>query len=137
MGQQQLLLLVLGIVVVAIAVVVGIHQFGERFRAEQADDLLNRNVHIAQEAINWRGRATIFAGGGGGAFDPLATDGLTRLGFEEGDINGTYAISSASGTTLEIVGVSTRFEGVGAYVRINGDDIDSTAIAFDGTIALP
>ncbi len=137
MGQQQLLLLVLGVIIVGIAVVLGITMFDERFRAEQADDLLNRNVHIAQEAINWRGRATIFAGGGGGAFDPLATDGLERLGFEDGDINGTYAISTASGTTLEIVGVSTRFEGIGAYVRITGDEIDSTAIAFDGTIALP
>ena len=60
-----------------------------------------------------------------------------RLVFEVEDPNGTYAIATASGTTLEIVGVSTRFDGVGAYVRINGDVIDSTAVAFDGTIGLP
>jgi len=137
MGQQQLLLLVLGIIIVGLAVVLGITVFGERFRAEQADDLLNRNVHIAQEAINWRARATVFAGGGGGAFDPLGTDGLERLGFGETDINGEYAIQSASGTTLEIVGVSTRFHGVGAYVRISGNEIDSTAVSFSGEIALP
>jgi hypothetical protein len=137
MGQQQLLLLVIGVIVVALGVLLGIQLFGERFRAEQADNLLNRNVHIAQEAINWRGRAQVFAGGGGGGFDPLAIDGLARLGFEVDDPNGTYAIATASGTTLEIVGVSTRFDGVGAYVRINGNVIDSTAVAFDGTIALP
>jgi hypothetical protein len=137
MGQQQLLLLVLAVIVVAIAVVLGAFVFGERFRAEQGDSLLNRNVHIAQEAINWRGRATIFAGGGGGAFDPLSTNGLQRLGFEESDINGEFAIATASGTTLEIVGVSTRFDGVGAYVRIVGDEIDSTAVRYDGSITLP
>jgi hypothetical protein len=137
MGQQQLLLLVLTVIVVAIAVVLGTVVFGERFRAEQGDSLLNRNVHIAQEAINWRGRALIFAGGGGGSFDPLATDGLQRLGFEDADINGEFAIASASGTTLEIVAVSTRFDGLGAYVRISGDEIDSTAIRHDGSIALP
>jgi hypothetical protein len=137
MGQQQILLLIMAVIVVGIAVLLGIHLFSERFRAEQGDSLLNRNVHIAQEAINWRGRATIFAGGGGGSFDPLGTDGLERLGFEESDPNGEYGIQTASGTTLEIVSVSTRFNGLGAYVRIVGDVIDSTAISYDGDFELP
>jgi hypothetical protein len=137
MGQQQLLLLVMAVIVVGIAVILGMHLFRERFRAEQGDSLLNRNVQIAQEAINWRGRATVFAGGGGGSFDPLATNGLATLGFEPSDANGEYRIRTASGTTLEIVGVSTRFAGLGAYVRITGDAIDSTAVSYGGEISLP
>ena len=47
------------------------------------------------------------------------------------------AILSASGTTLEIVGVSTSAPGVGAYVRVEGNEIVETRVALDGSITLP
>jgi len=137
MGQQQLLLLVLGVVVVGIAVIFGVYLFDERYRLQSGDDLLNRNVQIAQEAANWRGRSLIHGGGGGGSFDALATGGIGALGLNDTDANGQYAILSASGVTLEVVGVSTRYEGVGAYARIVANNIDSTAVRYDGSISLP
>ena len=136
MGQQQLLLLVLGIIIVGLAVFVGINIFNQQTLTNQADDVLSRNVRIAQEAVNWRGRALMYGGGGNGTFDSLATQGLDVLGVN--DVSYTQlAIQSASGLTLEIVGVSTLDRSIGSYVRLNGNVIDSTAVRTDGSIRLP
>ena len=137
MGQQQLLLLVLGIVIVGLATVFGVFVFQEQSRRHTGDDLLSRNVTIAQEAVNWRGRSSVHGGGGGGNFNPLADDGFVKLGMSASVATGDFAIVSANGQVLEVVGVSRRFPDVGAYVRLSGDDIDSTAVRYDGTIELP
>jgi hypothetical protein len=137
MGHQQLLLLVLAIVIVGLAFFMGVFVFNEEMRQSQADDVMNRNVRIAQEAVNWRGRSRIHGGGGGGAFDPLATDGLETLGVADEIPYAAHAIITASGNVFEVVGVSTSHPEVGAYVRVNGDEIDSTAVSVDGGITLP
>ncbi|MEM6326252.1 MAG: hypothetical protein AAF791_03955 [Bacteroidota bacterium] len=139
MGQQQLLLLVLSLVIVGLAVVVGIQVWNEASRKDRADDLMNQNVRLAQEAIQWRGRDEIYGGGGGAGatFDPLASGGLTTMGVSASTLTTEHAIQSASGNVLEIVGVSTTFPNIGAYVRIQGDDIDSTSIQYDGSITIP
>lgn len=137
MGTQQLFLLVLGIVIVGVAVIAGVSSFRQQSKANQADDALSRTVRIAQEAVNWRGRAEAFGGGGGGAFDDLATDGMEKLGIGESPAYTVHGIQSASGRVIEIVGVSTLDPEVGAYVRVNGNTIDSTATRLDGSITLP
>ena len=53
MGQQQLLLLVLGIVIVGLAVVVGIQAFGENQRKANNDALINDGIRIASDAQAW------------------------------------------------------------------------------------
>ena len=50
MGQQQLLLLVLGIVIVGLAVVVGIQAFSENQKKSNADALVNDAIRIASYA---------------------------------------------------------------------------------------
>ena len=47
MGQQQLLLLVLGIVIVGLAVVVGIQAFSENQKQANADQMVNDAIRIA------------------------------------------------------------------------------------------
>ena len=49
MGQQQLLLLVLGIVIVGLAVVVGIQAFSENQKKANADATVNDAIRIASE----------------------------------------------------------------------------------------
>ena len=137
MGTQQLFLLVLCIVIVGLAVIGGVGTFKQQSKANQADDTLSRSVRIAQEAVNWRGRAGAFGGGGGGSFTPLAIDGLSQLGIGDAPAYTQHAIQSANGDILEIVGVSTLDPDVGAYVRVNGTIIDSTATRLDGSIVLP
>ena len=70
MGQQQLLLLVLGIVIVGLAVVVGIQAFGENQKKSNQDALVNDGVRFASDAQAWALKPAAF-GGGSGAFTGL------------------------------------------------------------------
>ena len=109
MGQQQLLLLVLGIVIVGLAVVVGIQAFGENQKKANADALVNDGVRIASDAQAWVLKPTAFGGGNG---DPTNVE-LSSLGYEvTGDpetysnLNGDFTLS-ATGTSVIIAGANT------------------------------
>ena len=118
MGQQQLLLLVLGIVIVGLAVVVGIQAFSENQKKANADALVNDVIRIASDAQAWKLKPQAFGGGASVA----GWTGLTlqQLGYTVGDntytahtagaaeyenLNGTFAISNTGGT-LTIVATS-------------------------------
>ena len=79
MGQQQLLLLVLGIVIVGLAVVLGIQQFGEGGRKAELDRLSADAVRMASGAVAWRSTPTSLGGGQGAT--SFAAFGLANLGF--------------------------------------------------------
>ncbi|MEZ4698971.1 MAG: hypothetical protein R2834_01475 [Rhodothermales bacterium] len=64
MGQQQLLLLVLALVVVGLAIVGGIEAMGYYRKRFNADALSQTSVRIAAEAQAWLFRPTAFGGGG-------------------------------------------------------------------------
>ena len=62
MGQQQLLLLVLGIVIVAFAVVSGLFIFEENLKKSNAESLVSDAVDIATAAQAWKSRPASFGG---------------------------------------------------------------------------
>ena len=103
MGQQQLLLLVLGIVIVGIAVAVGITTFTENRRQAAGDDLILTSTRIAADGITWTIHAAALGGGGG---DP---SGMTfeALGYTV-DGSGNYVsgdgvyTSTATATSIVI-----------------------------------
>lgn len=114
MGQQQLLLLVLGIVIVGLAVVVGIQAFSENQKKANADALVNDAIRIASDAQAWMLKPTAFGGGGNSCAATCDWTGadFAQLGYATGstggysNLNGEFTIS-ASGATLTIVGTST------------------------------
>ncbi len=136
MGQQQILMLVLAIVIVSIAVYIGIDFFGEMIRQRHADLLVNHAVHVASEAVTWRAKGSTFLGGGENYSD-LDTDGMAKLLMAPDRIPGTFEITTASGDDLEVTGVSTDFPEIGVRVVVEGQDIVDTIIAYDGSITLP
>ena len=77
MGQQQLLLLVLGIVIVGLAVVVGIQAFGENQKKATSDAITNDVIRVASDAQAWALKPAAF-GGGNGVFTGLT---LAKLGY--------------------------------------------------------
>ena len=91
MGQQQLLLLVLGIVIVGLAVVVGINAFSTNLTKSQADALVSDALRIASDAQAWATKP-VQAGGGGGpdALASLEMGGFARLGFQTSGSLGAY-----------------------------------------------
>ncbi|MDA0875367.1 MAG: GspE/PulE family protein [Bacteroidetes bacterium] len=83
MGQQQLLLLVLGIVIVGLAVVVGIQAFSENQKQANADQMVNDAIRIASDAQAWKLKPGAF-GGGASATNWTGLD-FGQIGYAEGD----------------------------------------------------
>ena len=126
MGQQQLLLLVLGIVIVGLAVVVGIQAFSENQKQANADQMVNDAIRIASDAQAWKLKPGAF-GGGASATNWTGLD-FGQIGYAVGDnnltahtaeatdyenLNAAYALS-ASGGTLTITGNSYEPDGTTA-----------------------
>ncbi len=80
MGQQQLLLLVLGIVIVGLAVTVGLSAFEEHTRKAQIDTYTEEAVRLASRALAWKASAEA-SGGGQNAYAMTGLT-LTTLGYD-------------------------------------------------------
>ena len=129
MGQQQLLLLVLGIVIVGLAVVVGIQAFGENQKKANSDALVNDAVRIASDGQAWKLKPAAF-GGGADSADPDNEDftGITlaQLGYELNssnrydNLNGEFNIVGADGS-LTITGCSAA-NGNQVVVTVGGTE---------------
>ena len=104
MGQQQLLLLVLGIVIVGLAVVVGIQAFGENQAKANADALVNDGVRIASDAQAWKLKPQAF--GGGADADGFAGLTLSQLGYSDpyGNLNGTWEFTQNDNAAFVVQG---------------------------------
>lgn len=133
MGQQQLLLLVLGIVIVGLAVVVGIQAFGENQKKANADAIVNDVIRIASDAQAWNLKPTAF-GGGNGAFTgvDLQKLGYTATGsgaaMNYNNLNGDFRITTVAAGSITIVGCNAaRGNRVQATVSGTGpSDITTT-----------
>lgn len=134
MGQQQLLLIILGVIVVGIAVAVGITMFTDNAVNANRDAVTNDLVNLAARAQQYYRRPTAL-GGGGNNFTGLTADdaGLKKLTNRPTNANGTYSITSAgTGTGLTIQGVGTESVSEGQYVtmeiHVSNSKADSVAL---------
>ena len=116
MGQQQLLLLVLGIVIVGIAIIVGINAYSENNTRANWDALLQDGLRMASDAQSWKGKPELF----GGSPDATKTDTLdfsladfhqmsyagvriTNAGLCYSNLNGVFGLEPtlAAGLTID------------------------------------
>jgi hypothetical protein len=105
MGQQQLLLIILGVLIVGIAIAVGFGMFSAGSITVNRDAIVNDMNIIASTAQQHFTRPTVM-GGGGGTFNGYSLPTrLTSTG------NGTY-MAEASGNELLIMGESVLHENV-------------------------
>jgi Tfp pilus assembly protein PilE len=133
MGQQQLLLIILGVIVVGIAVAVGITMFTDNAVSANKDAVTNDLVNLASRAQQFYRRPTAL-GGGQGSFALLTADaaGLAKLTSKPTNSNGTYSILNA-GTLTSVVlhGQGTEKGTDGAYLNIDMTVFaDSTSVVF-------
>lgn len=117
MGQQQLLLIILGVIIVGIAVAVGITMFQDNAVSANRDAVTNDLVQLAAKAQQYY-RKPSSLGGGGNSFATLTADAagmalLVSTAFSNND-NGTYTISTA-GTAAAVI-----FTGVGKTALSDG-----------------
>ena len=109
MGQQQLLLLVLGIVLVGLAVAAGIQAFGENSKKSNADALVSDASRIASDMQAWVSKPSAY-GGGRGDFSSIAMSqfGYTTSGGIYENNNGRFAITSISSDEAILTGCSVK-----------------------------
>jgi len=104
MGQQQLLLIILGVIVVGIAVAVGITMFQDNAVSANRDAVTNDLVNLAARAQQYYRRPTAL-GGGQGSF---ASCTLTQLTSKPSNANGTYVLSSPAAASVTLTGTGVE-----------------------------
>jgi hypothetical protein len=106
MGQQQLLLIILGVIIVGIAVAVAITIFNDHLIQANRDDLQNDLSLIATRAQEYYFRPLPMSGGGH-SFVGLTADaaGMIKIVGQEFSDNehGTYTVQAAGTTSLVIL----------------------------------
>lgn len=90
MGQQQLLLLVLGMVIVGIAVVAGIQAFSEGRQKAATDAAVSDALRIATDLQAWAMKPEAFGGGGGDLQKGTANVTFADLGYPQKGTNDAY-----------------------------------------------
>lgn len=125
MGQQQLLLIILGVIIVGIAVGVGITMFQDNSVSANRDAMTTDMMHLAAKARHYYGRPRSM-GGGSHSFEGITMDKLVIPSFQS-NANGIYSIVYQTSD-------SVTFRGVGKVLKPNGD---STIIELTVTPAGP
>ena len=109
MGQQQLLLIILGVIIVGIAIAVGITMFSSSSIQSNKDAIINDLNNLAANAYQFRIRPQTM-GGGGGAYN---TGGSGGAGYViplklASNANGAYTTTSVTSASITFKGVSTQ-----------------------------
>lgn len=107
MGQQQLLLLVLSVIIVGIAIVVGINMFRAQAASSNLDSITNDLADLGSRSQQYYVRPESM-GGGGGDFDGMTMEDLISNADPYINDNGQYTLTSATGQQAVITGVGVR-----------------------------
>ncbi|MBZ0263945.1 hypothetical protein K8I28_04685 [bacterium] len=97
MGQQQLLLLVLGVIIVGVAVAVGINMFSSSAIDANRTALSSDLVHLGSKAQQHFKKPTTM-GGGGNDFN-----GFTLGTLDQSNDNGAYRLDTTAPTAADLV----------------------------------
>ncbi len=124
MGQQQLLLIILGVIIVGIAIAVGVAQFGAHSTQANKDGVTSSLVNIAANAYQFKIRPTTMGGGGGQYTNYTVPSKMAQ------DDNGTYALGTVSSNSIQILGTSTI--NTAWVATCTADDTGKTAITYAG-----
>jgi len=125
MGQQQLLLIILGVIIVGIAIAVGISQFGAHSTQANKDGVTSSLVNVAANAYQYKIRPTTM-GGGGGSYNGYGIPSKMAK-----DDNGTYAISGTPSATLVTLTGTSSING-SWVATCTSNDTGKTSVTYAG-----
>lgn len=89
MGQQQLLLIVLGVIIVGIAIAVGISMFKSNAQSSNRDQVINDLNNLAAKAQQYLRKPTAMSGGG------QSFAGFRLAPIDSSNANGLYSVGAA------------------------------------------
>jgi hypothetical protein len=124
MGQQQLLLIILGVIIVGIAIAVGISQFGAHSTQANKDGVTSSLVNIAANAYQFKIRPTTM-GGGAGSYVGYSIP--SKMGSDD---NGTYAAGTIVSNSIQLTGTSKI--NTAWVATCTADDTGKTSITYGG-----
>ena len=128
MGQQQLLLIVLGTIIVGVAIVVGINMFNTGAVNAERDALLQDVNNVASSAASfWRKPNAL--GGGNRSF--VGVTDVTTFGSDSSNANGNIVMSAVTATGFTVTATGAN-EGVIIVATISQQGVSGTP-----TVTLP
>lgn len=92
MGQQQLLLIVLGVIIVGIAIAVGITMFKSNAQSSNRDQVINDLNNLSAKAQQYYRKPVSMAGGG------QTFAGFWLAPTDTGNANGSYMVTTTAPT---------------------------------------
>ena len=130
MGQQQLLLIVLGVIIVGIAVVVGINVFTASSLEANKSALVSDLQTIASMAQQYYRKPTAMGGGGNSFTGWTVPSSLKRTANMSADVTATIT-GGGQGVTLVATGTEDGSDGNKGTVTlyINPNNIDSVVFS--------
>jgi hypothetical protein len=120
MGQQQLLLIVLGIIIVGVAVILAIALFRANAIENKRDLVLNESISIATNAQAYYKKPTIL-GGGNGSFDGW-------------DVPNQLKITASGNFTANVQSNIVTLTGTGNEVVSGTDSVKVQVIVFGDSL---
>ncbi|MBI5476746.1 MAG: hypothetical protein HY964_08440 [Ignavibacteriales bacterium] len=125
MGQQQLLLLILGVIIVGLAIAVGVTMFSAQSTESNKDGITSGLMSIAANAYEYKIRPRTL---GGGLPSYVGYSVPLKL---QSDENGTYQVfGSITQTQVQIRGISSQNSSWNATCTI--DSMGQTMISYNG-----
>lgn len=126
MGQQQLLLIILGVIIVGIAIAVGLSMFTAQSVGANRDAIISDLTNLAANAYQHRIRPTTMGGGGGEYTTYTIPPSLAS------NENGSYNLDAATATTITFTGTSAQYS-TDSVTGTYGPDGKLTAAGFTFT----
>ncbi len=126
MGQQQLLLIILGIIVVGVAVMLAISIYKQKAIENKTDVILNETQYLASLAIQYYKKAKTFGGG------EYSFEGWSVPAEFDTTNNGFYNAVITPPNICVITGVSNEGvaggDSIKVIITLNGSDIQTQII---------
>jgi hypothetical protein len=107
MGQSQLLLVILGVILVAVAIFVGVQMFQNNAVDDVRNAVMTDLNNYAARALAYYGKPTT-QGGGNKSFDGVT---MSMIFPSAENVNGRYYVESAQGDDCVLVGVGKAIAG--------------------------
>ncbi|MCX7983982.1 MAG: hypothetical protein N3A63_03655 [Bacteroidetes bacterium] len=130
MGQQQLLLIILGVIIVGIAIAVGLSLFSSQSVQANKDAIINDLNNLAAYAYQYKIRPTTMGGGGGTYNNFQLPKKMTE------NENAIYSIQGSPGQSMiTFIASSKMYTGATVIASIDANG-RLTGFSFSGDFAL-
>ncbi len=116
MGQQQLLLIILGVIIVGVAIAVGISMFSSQSVSANKDAIFSDLTNLAADAYQYKIRPTSMGGGNGtyAAYAVGTSWGATNP-------NATYSVTAQTAVLLSLKAESKQVNAATITVSYDGN----------------